>query len=121
MELEGPTQHHCSSTQTLQGPPCSTLYTMSAKPHVPIVPCSLSLGPPCPWGGSHGEGPLSAGAGGSPALTTSWGASSDGEHCPMGSILPIFSQGHPLRVGVLLQQRHKIEAVIPGLVAPDPK
>lgn len=58
-------------TQVLWGPPCFTLYTRSATPHVPIMPCRFSLRPPCPGGVSRGEEPPSAGPGVSPVLAVS--------------------------------------------------
>lgn len=125
----GLARHHCSSTQALQGPPCSTDYTMAATPRGPVVPGGFSPGPPCPWGRLTGKDLWLLGQAGTLHQTRrarpSGGASSDGEHPPTRSGRGPKAPQHPQRAGVLLQGRCKIgvipvQAGIAGQVVPEP-
>lgn len=92
--------------------PCSTLYTPSATPCVPIGPCSLLLGPPCTWGGSWGRSRWDPCAGhvthGLVGGVLQWGASSAPEQAGAGTSGATASpEGW---------WRHETEAVIPRQV-----
>lgn len=93
-------------------------------PSCPAASCQVHHVPR----GFHRAGPPSAGTGRSPALDT-LGMTFSGSILQWEHPLTWSNQGpqHPREVGVLLRERHAIEAVIPGQVgtagqvAPDPK